>query len=170
MKITARFVSSIGAALGVAGMLALMAPKAVHAVTAALVQVANPPSSPVPNQDVDQPARHPFVLSCQTLISNEGLCTTRSVPPNSEFVIQAASVALFGAAGVVDFASSEGGVTQTTFLPMSVQPPGLDFVSTVPVAAYADSNTQVTCTGVLGQGANSAQMNCTFNGYLISLP
>jgi len=42
----------------------MVAPQKARAVVATLVQVVNTPSSPVPNQDVDHPGRHPFNQMC----------------------------------------------------------------------------------------------------------
>jgi len=87
MKLTKRWLWGIGGAAALAITSNLLAPKAAHAVAAALVQVVNTRSAPVPNQDVDQPGRHPFPLYCQNCGINT--CLTPAVPANTEFVIQA---------------------------------------------------------------------------------
>lgn len=58
-----RFVQAV-AAFGVVATLALVTPRAAHALAAALVQVTNTPANPVPNQDVDAPARHAYAATC----------------------------------------------------------------------------------------------------------
>jgi len=71
----------------------LISPKTAHALVAALVQVTNTRSNPVPTQDVDIAARHPFTASCN-VFGNSGafvVCQPTPAPPTSgyETVIQA---------------------------------------------------------------------------------
>jgi hypothetical protein len=54
----------LAAGLGLLACIAMLAPQKARAVVATLVQVVNTPSSPVPNQDVDHPGRHPFSQMC----------------------------------------------------------------------------------------------------------
>ena len=53
-KVAQRLFVGVGGLAAAAG-LAFLAPKTAHAVTAALVEVVNTRSTPVPNQDVDSP-------------------------------------------------------------------------------------------------------------------
>lgn len=65
-----RFAKNVSMAVGVvvlaALLLSVMAPKAVHAVTATMVQVVNTVSEPVPSEDIYRlPAKkHSVVLQC----------------------------------------------------------------------------------------------------------
>jgi hypothetical protein len=57
----------VAGAGALAGILAIaVAPKTAHGLVAALVQISNTPSNPVPNRDVDLPARASIQqLSCE---------------------------------------------------------------------------------------------------------
>jgi hypothetical protein len=56
----------IGGAIAMAMLAVLMAPRAAHAVVAALVQVANTAANPVPNLDTERNARTVYEATAQT--------------------------------------------------------------------------------------------------------
>jgi hypothetical protein len=86
MKFAKSILTGTGAVVLAGLILALLVPKAAHAVAATLVQVANTPASPVPNKDIDQPGRHAFVQQCTATTYH---CTLApSVPDGMVFVIQ----------------------------------------------------------------------------------
>lgn len=102
MNIVRKAVTTIGGFCLAALLIAALAPKATHAVVAALVQVANTSANPVPNRDVDNPARDTFQASFDSSCTASGLtlisCTGLTVPstngsgqPVSMFVIEYAS-------------------------------------------------------------------------------
>jgi hypothetical protein len=80
---------SFGAVALAAGVLTLAFPHAAHAVAAALVEVTNTRSNPVPNQDADAPGRHPYQQSCS---ATSITCFMPVFPPNTEVVIQTVSL------------------------------------------------------------------------------
>ena len=51
MQFTKRLLTGLGAVALAAMLLSLAAPKAVHAIVAALVEVTNTPANPVPTAD-----------------------------------------------------------------------------------------------------------------------
>ena len=57
-------------------------PRVAHAVTAALVQVANPPSNPVMVRNIDEPARVPYFVSARPSCPYTNVCylTGTTVP------------------------------------------------------------------------------------------
>jgi hypothetical protein len=66
MKTLKNFVSGIGSFALAAMFVALVAPKAVHAVVATLVQVVNTTANPVPNLDTERNARIPYQHTAQS--------------------------------------------------------------------------------------------------------
>src|SRR5580693_8024830 len=98
MKFVQRLFMGIGGMAAAAALLTTVSPKA-HAVVATLVQVVNTRSTPVPNQDVDIPGRHPYQQSC---VSGTFLCTMPAVPPNTELVIQTVSLTVIGSGSLND--------------------------------------------------------------------
>jgi hypothetical protein len=86
-------------------VLTLLAPRAARAIAATAVKVENTRSAPVPNQDVDIAARHPYTAECFTNSpSSEGGqfgCNPAPAPPASGFetVIQNVSVGISALAG-----------------------------------------------------------------------
>lgn len=60
MNIIRKTLTTLGGILLAALLIAALSPKATRAVAAALVQVTNTASNPVPNRDVDNPATEPF--------------------------------------------------------------------------------------------------------------
>src|SRR5580704_6162253 len=96
MKFAKSFLLGTGAAVLAGFVLTLVAPRAAHAVAAALVQVVNTRSNPVPNQDVDHPGRHAFQASCTiTSVFDNIFCDPQPQPPaGTEFVIQNISMFL----------------------------------------------------------------------------
>lgn len=67
-------------------ILTLLVPKAAHAIAATAVQVMNTIASPVPNQNVDEPGRHPFGLLGSS--NSGGNSTVFTVPAGQRYVIE----------------------------------------------------------------------------------
>jgi hypothetical protein len=78
-----RIAMAIGGVVVAALLLALVAPKAVHAIVSTLVTVANTSSNPVPARDVDNSANFPF--SGQICLGDTTFC--KGVP--EEFTVPA---------------------------------------------------------------------------------
>jgi len=168
MRIPKTLLTGTGGALAILLAASFLAPKAVRAVTAALVQVVNTRSTPVPNQDVDQPARNPYHAFCNSNYDGFGnaQCNVNTpVPANMELVIQTvtvkgdgtpanqgASIGVLGGFGV--------------FVP--VIPQGAYWGNTLSATMYADPGTTPVCSS--GGGQTNAFFDCAISGYLVSLP
>jgi hypothetical protein len=157
---------SFGAVALAAGVLTLAFPRAAHAVAAALVEVTNTRSNPVPNQDVDAPGRHPYQQSCSTTSIT---CFMPVVPPNTEVVIQTVSMTFSGGTpGSLILSSVGGGVGVNTYIPLVAEPDGT-FAVTQPLTQYADPGGSASCSdSTIAHSAGS--FTCTITGYTISLP
>jgi hypothetical protein len=84
MKLAKSILAGTGALVMAGLILALLAPKAAHAIAATAVHVMNTSASPVPNQNVDEPGRHPF-----SLLANENCCSNAwTVPAGQRYVIE----------------------------------------------------------------------------------
>jgi hypothetical protein len=163
MKFVQRLLMGIGGMAAAAALLTTVSPKA-HAVVATLVQVVNTRSTPVPNQDVDIPGRHPYQQSC---VSGTFLCTMPAVPPNTELVIQTVSLTVIGSGSLNDvlFSTVGGGNMATTYLPL-VPVGGAQFVAIQAVTQYADPGTEPVCNSQI----NPSTFVCSIVGYTVSLP
>jgi hypothetical protein len=164
MKFVQRLFMGIGglAAFGVA--LTLVSPKA-HALVAALVQVANTPANPVPNQDVDFPARHPYQQTCSAAAPDANgslLCNMPIVPPNTEVVIQSVSMLVEGSPIVSQIQTTGGGVQAGMVIPL------VNNIANQPLTLYIDPGTVATCQSLLTKAPGA--MGCTITGYTVSLP
>ncbi len=84
MKFVKKLLMGIGAVALAGTLLTLVAPKAVHAAVAALVEVANTPANPVPNADVNAPGEEPLQT---VLCNNVGFLSCGTTP--SSFVVPA---------------------------------------------------------------------------------
>jgi hypothetical protein len=178
MKFVQKLLMGIGGLAAAAALLTLVSPKA-HAIAATLVEVTNTRSAPVPNQDVDAPARHPFAATCSFVNTIQGLsgCFLPAPPTNTELVIQ--TVYFF-----MDTGSS------TTPAPLSVasltlSTAGTGFVIQLPVVnaggqlgtaiqsltTYVDPGNDLFCSLHLGPMVpSSTEVTCTITGYKVSLP
>jgi hypothetical protein len=70
MRLLKQALAILGTVVVMAGVVALVAPKAAQGIVATLVQVANTPANPVPTQAVDNPARQPVGLDVQDSIAD----------------------------------------------------------------------------------------------------
>ncbi len=139
-------------------ILTLLAPRAVHAVVATAVQVMNTSASPVPNKDVDEPARTAFTTSCRTA-QNLTQCAAGG-PGGSLFVVETISADAGGQFVQVEYGSAQG--DQQVFLPLA-QVDSSDFIGTFPVRLYVASNANLVCSA-------NVKAICTFSGHLVSIP
>ena len=81
MKLARRLLMGLGSVALVASFLILVAPKTAHAVVAALVEVANTPTNPVPNADVNAPGDEPFQTQiCLAYPAGSFPCTSGAIP------------------------------------------------------------------------------------------
>jgi hypothetical protein len=163
MKFVKRLFMGIGGLAAAAALLTVLSPRA-HALVATLVEVANTRSTPVPNQDVDHPGRHPYQQQCTSFSSG---CTMPIVPPNTEVVIQMVSVYTNGVSlAYSGLGTTAAGNTVSTFIPL-VAVGGGNFVGTQQITQYMDPGTAATCANPI---FNSDSFSCTISGYTVSLP
>jgi hypothetical protein len=172
MKFVQRLFMGIGGLAAAAALLAVLAPRAAHAVTATLVEVVNTRSTPVPNQDVDHPGRHPYQQSCNSggnPVQNGFMsCQMPAVPPNTEVVIQNVSVDINLAPGPQQFGfllTQGGGVGAETLFPL-VSVAGR-YIGNQPTTQFADPGTQPACAAAV---TASGFFECFVTGYTVSLP
>ncbi len=86
-----RIAMGIGGVVVAAMLLAVAAPKAVHAIVSTLVTIANTPSNPVPTLSVDNPAKTPFFATATWKDANSDQCLAEhflAIPPGMTAVVQ----------------------------------------------------------------------------------
>jgi len=172
-------VLSFGAAALVACLLTLAAPRAAHAVVATLVQVVNTRSTPVPNQDVDHPARHPFTSSCNVLaFAPQGfvVCYPTPAPPISGFetVVQSVNILVNrfsggGSPSATTLNFFTGGGSYNQYLPFVPQGTGF-WVAHQPATIYLDPGGNLQCLAFISDATTNMMLNCTVTGYTVALP
>ena len=162
MKLLQRILMGIGGLAAAGALLMVVSPKA-HALAATLVQVTNTRSTPVPNQDVDSPARHPYAQTCGFVSSG---CNFPPVPPNTELVIQTVSVFINGGSPTLaQLSIAGGGDLVTSYIPL-VAAGGGNFAAIQQITQYVDPGFAPSCNGP----TNSNTFACTITGYTVSLP
>ena len=168
-----RFVQAV-ATLGVVATLALITPRAAHAVAAALVEVANTSANPVPNRDVDAAGRHPFALQCSAS-GGDTECFFPVVPANTEWVIQTVTVVL--QAGTVPAPPSYGVLQSAVGGPAVnvanfpvVNSGGQFGTATQSLTAYASPGTTPACAIETQVFLPNSVFSCAISGYTVSLP
>jgi hypothetical protein len=174
-------VLSFGAVALAACVLTLAVPRSAHAVAAALVQVVNTRSTPVPNQDVDHPARHPFTASCNVpgAFAPQGyvVCYPSPAPPAGfETVVQSVNILVnrntgSGSPSLTELNFTAGGNFYEQFLPFV--PQGIfnqNWVVQQAVTNYVDPGGSLQCLALLSDTTTNVQLNCTVSGYTVALP
>ena len=172
-------VLSFGAVALATCVLTLAVPRSAHAVAAALVQVVNTRSTPVPNQDVDHPARHPFTASCNVpaAFAPQGfvVCYPTPAPPAGvETVVQSVNMLVNRNTGggfpmATGFNFTTGGGFYEQFLPFVPQGSGF-WVVQQPMTNYVDPGGNLQCTTIISDTTTNVQLNCTVSGYTVALP
>ena len=173
MKFAQRLFMGIGGLAAVAALLTVVSPKA-HALAATLVEVVNTRSTPVPNQDVDHPGRHPYQLSCNATGTDQNgyiSCQMPATPPNTELVIQNASVAVLYTVPVypAELITKVGGVTTWNYLLLAPQSSSA-FVASQLVTQYNDPGTQPAVFFQATSPNPNVVLECTITGYTVTLP
>jgi hypothetical protein len=171
----------------VAGAMILVAPKRLHAVVGALVEVINTPSNPVPVGDINEPALNAYQDFCRIDLSITTGCSLQAVPPGKRLVIQDADISLAAAQGVKPYyvtlttpMALNGSVLivghhlTTTF--MGTQPGFGDWFETHEVVhLYVDPSQTPSCSvritspHTLGDGTDAFAF-CNIAGYLVNVP
>ena len=160
--------AGIAGVLFVASVMTLVAPKTVHALVSALVTVANTSANPVPNRDVDNPARQAFQgifplfagggqMQGQLFVPN----TTTTGAPVKELVIEELSGGCnSGGPGTVVLSTS-GGVP---FIFLGVADGAGFSLPAQSVRFYADAGTPV----FVGTGGVRTGCQISISGYLVT--
>ena len=170
IRLPKAFVSLVAVALIACG-LTLAVPRAAHAVAAAMVLVTNTAANPVPNQDVDAPARHAIAEGC----SGQSSCQFSPVPAGQELVIQTLTIQfLLGSSTsltqILDLRTVTGGANLLIAafpVPIGSNLLGPSGSATHSLTAYADPGTAPMCE--LDTTVNSF-ITCAITGYTVSLP
>lgn len=170
MKLTKSIFMGTGAVVLAGSILTLVAPKAAHAIVATAVQVVNTTASPVPNKDVDQPARHAFTQYCS---GSDGCTMTPPVPAGNVFVVQTENIQFsFSGGNPVNIALY--GVTTNSFntsiaLPaVAVANDAGGFLADSNRTFYQDAGSTPLCQGVVV--GSSYGLSCYASGYLVTVP
>jgi hypothetical protein len=173
-------VLSFGAGALALGGLILAAPRTAHAIAATLVQVTNTPADPVPNKDVDNPARHPYAANCTASGTGEISCSPTPLPAAGvETVIQNVSMFVSRLAGTGTPASTTfffetGCPIYANYLPLVTQfdIPGNEggWTANQAMTVYRDPSRGDVCVTNTTDLFTPVQINCTVTGYTVSLP
>jgi hypothetical protein len=189
LKFAKSILMGTGAVVLAGLILALLAPRAAHAIVATAVQVENTRSTPVPNQDVDIAARHPYTANCSVGIPTQVIdtstanltCQPMPPPPTAGFetVIQSVNMYLFPTSTTPQqmflsyfTANRQFGM----FIPFIQQTPSTDsngsFVGSQLTAIYLDNSSTVplTCQTVIPANTFNNSLQCTVTGYTVALP
>jgi len=170
MKVLAKLVfGTLGCVLLISGI-AVISPRAVHAVVATIIR------------DQDNPARHPFTTTCTgASITQVSTCNPPAIPAGQEVVIETISFTGFGDSDksvlVPTISTIAAGFFQTYFLtPISdtgaFQPTNADFSGVQSARLYADPGTLIECGGFT-RGQNPSvglTIECKISGYFVTLP
>lgn len=170
MNLFRKTLTLLGSILLAALLLAALAPRAARGVAAALVQVTNTTSTPVPTSDVSP--LQPFEQNCET--STAIVCQI-PVPAGKRLVVQTASIEVLTAPGVVVVLA---GIQTTTPGAGAFSVPvvftgtsnGNNFhTGTQSLRVYEDSS--LTCITFLSDPAlTNFALNCSVSGYLVDIP
>lgn len=183
MKFAKPALMVVGCVLLTGLTLTLVAPKTVHALAATLVQITNTRSNPVPTQDVDIAARHPFTATCNVYANGGAFatCQPTPAPPTTgyETVIQNVNIALNQDSGnvqpfVTDLSYYTAGADFQFYVPLLTQtqgtPAGGEWIGNQPAAIYMDPSAfnPLQCNSLWNGGY--ATLTCTVSGYTVSIP
>ena len=195
MRFMKRLLVGIGAVALAGTLLTLLAPKAVHAAVAALVEVANTPANPVPNADVNAPGEEPLQTQiCLTTPISSDCGSTPSgfvVPATTSdglsikrLVIEQISASCSETGTVTSlqaylgFQMNENQVNGSAFpgiiyLPFTPTPGNLGAknpVSSATTRAYADPGTEVTMHQEFSTTSPPATLVCNYTvvGYYVT--
>ncbi|MFY9801950.1 MAG: hypothetical protein WA211_15465 [Candidatus Acidiferrales bacterium] len=174
MNNTRKAITTLGGVLLAGLLLVALAPRAARGVAAALVQVSNTYSNPVPTSDVAP--MQPYLSSCyaNTLpISSEAACDL-PVPAGKRLVVQSVGISVVASPGgrVVTaqlIATVSGNITNfPVAVPYLVSQSGVDY-STSSQALRLYSDDDLVCA-LMFNNANGASGTCVVSGYLVDVP
>lgn len=160
---------------------AMIGPRAVRAAVATLVEVSNTTANPIPNKNVDEPARHAWSAQCEISSSTSafGSCVI-ATPFNEEVVVQQESYrAQSDPANTYMLLTSSGFTAGVDFIVYAQagdnglsQPAGSQYRNTVSATMYLDPNTLLLCeaqTKAPNPKGNFTS-TCYYSGYYVTLP
>jgi hypothetical protein len=157
--------------LGLAAVLMLATPRAVHAVVAALVQVTNTTANPVITSRMDDPGRIPYESYVAGDCYTSNLCefSFSPVPAGHRLVIQ--HVSIVGAAsgpGVVQATLATPIAFSDFFVPTAPTGVVYTFVQDEPVLVSVDPGvSQTLSVGFFGGSAMIKYAQATLSGYML---
>ena len=128
MRFAKNLLMSIGAVALAAMLVNVLAPQAVHAAVAALVQVSNPATSPVLNSRIDDPGRIPYQNTAVCPNTNYCQFVPQPVPANHRLVVEHVSAQFESAtatAGQCDFSVYVSGSTTAQASGSFLMPPSV---------------------------------------------
>lgn len=132
----------------------------------------NTTATPVPNKDVDQPARHAFVQSCALPINSNHCVMQPPVPAGNVFVVQTIAADQLdndATPVVLYYTTTTNSVANTVTLPTV---PETNFpqhaLTLANVNFYQDPGTTPACNGS-GNGSQVFE-SCVASGYLVIVP
>ena len=174
MKFTKSILTGTGAVVLAGLILSLAVPRAARAVAAALVQVTNTTSNPVPNKDVDQQGRnlYQYYSNCT---GSQGTCTITfpTVPAGMRLVIQHVSaITQLPSATTMNVVQLRGSGTYQFLLPQLVPAnysAQYTYVMNTDVLASFDAG-QAPAMDAFSTSSSSFTMLATISGYMISYP
>jgi hypothetical protein len=164
MRLTKNVLTSFGAVALALVLVNAIAPQAVHAAVAALVQISNTATNPALTSRIDDPGRVPYQAgkSCNGCTS----VTFGPVPANHRLVVGNISgqINFFAAPFFSTVSASPGGVPRSQFFPPLN--PALNFtIFDQPVNFYVDQNQSVTVT--VAANTDIMDTNISVTGYLL---
>jgi hypothetical protein len=168
MKLVKGTLMGVGVVALIASLMNIVAPKAVHAAVAALVEVANTPTTAVPT--VAAPAASQLYFSSCTASyggSGNATCNFAPVPAGQTLFIESASIHSSSSPGA-DPASAWIAADGITFVPMVQQAafPGSDnFAGSLAGRIWAKAGTPLFCYVALNNNSGGG-LQCAISGYL----
>jgi len=187
MNYIRKAVTALGGIFLAALLIAALAPRATRGIAAALVQVTNAPSNPVPTLDVESPGYSTIVsIGCQAQTSAGPLnyaigCylgsgntteSTYAVPRGQRLVMQQFDANCSAPKGVtISEAVLLYSTPPTSFVTSNIVLPGnASGDVNYPLHYYADTGSNIQFAGFTSD--SSGQTTCTVNvtGYLVNAP
>jgi len=177
MNLIKRVLMFVGFVVLAAILISVLAPKATHALVAALVQVSNTPAAAVPVVHAP-PASNVYFATCEGFFSADSgsSCSMPATPSDRTLVIEAASIITQTSSG----ADPTGAYVYTSgdgpffYIPMQLQSPAgfLDnytgqLQGRITIAAIPGYGLTPRCGVALGQNSNFGEFYCTISGYTI---
>jgi hypothetical protein len=180
MNLLRKTATTLGGIFFAVLLIAALAPKATRGIAAALVQVTNTASSPVPNRDVDNPATEPFDASlCNSDVATGDPCsgvgknfTVPTTTPDGRAVARAVIEQVSGNCLTTETRllivelSPVGGAHPSTYLPTPIDTNGNSIFSLL-VKMYLNPGEEVAmASGIAGIGDFTCNLSVV--GHLVA--